>query len=340
MNPSGTYGHGQVFYYADPGGQFFVAEWDSMAHYGSTIYDEYYTFELILYPNGDVDCQYKAIVPGTMTPFPSATVGIENGTGTMGVQVTFDGSGPLEPVSLSGLRIYSVSPPMMHDVTIDMLATGTTQFPYSVGGTLEFDVTLTNNEAAPVDANLWFMYGPREVGGPYAGTLPVGPVTAGFEQDVPPSRLPVGTGYSYHGKVGNHATNTVWDEDFITFDIIVGDGGSSPISDWECRVVSGWFDDPTTLQTGMVVEEFALNGVYPNPFNPTTTLSYALPEAAKVTLNVYDVSGRLVAEVVNGWRNAGVHDVLFDGSGLASGIYVFTLTAGDYNTTGKMVLMK
>jgi hypothetical protein len=83
-----------------------------------------------------------------------------------------------------------------------------------------------------------------------------------------------------------------------------------------------------------------LNGVYPNPFNPATTISYALPEAARVTLNVYDVSGRLVAEVVNGWRDAGVHEAVFNGSDLASGVYVFTLQTGEFNKTGKMVLMK
>lgn len=276
---------------------------------------------------------YQELTPGTAN---SATVGIENSAGDEGVQCTYNGSGPLEPAPMTGIRIGS--PSAAPDVTIDMVATGATQFPYATGGTLEFDVTLTNNEAAPQLANLWFMYGPRVVGGPYSGTLPVGPVTVGLEQVVPPARLPVGTGYEYVGKVGDYP-GTVWDQASILFDIVADGGDGVAGSDWECRIVSGWFDDPT-LQTGMVVEEFAMNGVYPNPFNPTTTLSYALPEAAKVTLNVYDVSGRLVAEVVNGWRDAGVHDVVFDGNGLASGIYVFTLKAGDYSTTGKMVLMK
>jgi hypothetical protein len=59
-----------------------------------------------------------------------------------------------------------------------------------------------------------------------------------------------------------------------------------------------------------------------------------------VKLSVSDISGRQVAELVNGWRDAGIHEVTFDGSGLASGFYVYKLTAGDFHAAGKMALMK
>jgi hypothetical protein len=85
---------------------------------------------------------------------------------------------------------------------------------------------------------------------------------------------------------------------------------------------------------------FAMVGANPNPFNPATTLSFSLPEVARVTLNVFDVQGRLVATLVNGLREAGQHQVTFDGSNLSSGVYLYTLTAGSYSATGKMVLMK
>jgi len=81
-------------------------------------------------------------------------------------------------------------------------------------------------------------------------------------------------------------------------------------------------------------------GNNPNPFNPETTISFALPEASQVTLSVYDVQGHQVAELVNGWRNAGSHDVAFNGRNLASGIYVYRLAAGATVATGKIVLMK
>ncbi|MBU1652772.1 T9SS type A sorting domain-containing protein [bacterium] len=87
--------------------------------------------------------------------------------------------------------------------------------------------------------------------------------------------------------------------------------------------------------------EFTLG---PNPFNPTTAISYQLSAVSRVSLKVYDVQGREVAELVNGWREAGSHQVTFDGSDLASGIYFCRLEAsGSENPTymtRKMVLVK
>ncbi|TKJ37255.1 hypothetical protein CEE37_14170 [candidate division LCP-89 bacterium B3_LCP] len=80
--------------------------------------------------------------------------------------------------------------------------------------------------------------------------------------------------------------------------------------------------------------------VYPNPFNPTTVLRFKLQDASLVSLNVYDIPGRLVTELVNGWRDAGVHEVAFDGSNIASGIYLYKLEAGEFTASGQMVLMK
>ncbi|MCX6641592.1 MAG: T9SS type A sorting domain-containing protein [bacterium] len=79
---------------------------------------------------------------------------------------------------------------------------------------------------------------------------------------------------------------------------------------------------------------------YPNPFNPTTILSYELQAASQVKLAVYDISGRLVVTLVDGWRDAGTHSITFDAAKLASGIYVYRLTADNFSASGKMVLMK
>jgi hypothetical protein len=69
-------------------------------------------------------------------------------------------------------------------------------------------------------------------------------------------------------------------------------------------------------------------------------ISYQLPVVSQVNLSVYDPAGRKVAELVNGWRNAGRHEVNFDGTNLASGVYIYRLTAGTFTASGKMVLMK
>jgi hypothetical protein len=85
---------------------------------------------------------------------------------------------------------------------------------------------------------------------------------------------------------------------------------------------------------------YALNPSRPNPFNASTVASYDLRAASPVRLTIWDTSGRLVATLVDGWRDAGTHDVTFDASNLAAGVYLARLTAGDFTATQKMVLIK
>jgi hypothetical protein len=109
---------------------------------------------------------------------------------------------------------------------------------------------------------------------------------------------------------------------------------------------NGWLCDgelfPGEVLNGLVLvpADFSVTGPAPNPFNPTTTISIALPVASHVTLTVFDISGRQVAQVINGVRQAGIHKVTFDGSNLASGIYLYTVKAGNHTASGKMVLLK
>jgi subtilisin family serine protease len=87
-------------------------------------------------------------------------------------------------------------------------------------------------------------------------------------------------------------------------------------------------------------EAFSLEAAYPNPFNPVTTLRYALPDAATVRLVVYDLLGREVARLVEGVQQAGYHAVAFDGARLASGVYLYRLEAGAFVQTRRMTLVK
>jgi hypothetical protein len=86
--------------------------------------------------------------------------------------------------------------------------------------------------------------------------------------------------------------------------------------------------------------EFALSQNYPNPFNPATTFSFDVPKAAHVTLAVYNVLGQEVARLLDTEREAGTYTVEFDGSSLASGVYFYRLSAGDFTDTKKMLLVK
>ncbi|RMH58325.1 MAG: T9SS C-terminal target domain-containing protein [Bacteroidetes bacterium] len=79
---------------------------------------------------------------------------------------------------------------------------------------------------------------------------------------------------------------------------------------------------------------------YPNPFNPTTSIRYGLPEAAEVELAVYDAVGRRVALLVDGRQDAGYHEVTFEAASLPSGLYLYRLRAGSEEHTGTMILLK
>ena len=83
-----------------------------------------------------------------------------------------------------------------------------------------------------------------------------------------------------------------------------------------------------------------LCGNYPNPFNPSTSIRYGLPEAMPVRLEVYNTLGQLVAKLVNGEEPAGYHEVRFDASNLASGMYVYRLQAGNVVQSRKLMLVR
>jgi len=87
-------------------------------------------------------------------------------------------------------------------------------------------------------------------------------------------------------------------------------------------------------------EIYELNQNIPNPFNPTTHIAYSVPKDNYVTLKVYNLLGQEVAVLVNEFKKAGEHSFEFYGTNLASGVYFYKLTAGDFTATKKMILNK
>ncbi|TKJ41216.1 hypothetical protein CEE37_06005 [candidate division LCP-89 bacterium B3_LCP] len=213
------------------------------------------------------------------------------------------------------------------------------QIPAS-GGSFEYYLFAANNIGDPSAADMWIdAILPSGSGhdlllGPVSVNLNPG-TTSWHRTQTVPGTAPSGQ-YQYIAHIGFYPYLT-WDCDFLEF-VKLDTGGVSLLDDF--NNVNECFDILSAEETPALPEIYEVLGAYPNPFNPATALSYKLPNACIVNLLVYDVSGRLVTELVNGWRDAGTHEVTFDGSNLVSGIYIYNLTAGDYKASGKMVLMK
>ena len=92
-------------------------------------------------------------------------------------------------------------------------------------------------------------------------------------------------------------------------------------------------------------KKFKFGNAYPNPFNPVTNLTYDLPENETVSFIIYDVKGHKVRSLVNSKQSAGYHSVRWDstnnfGESVSAGMYIYTIQAGDFRQTKKMVLLK
>jgi hypothetical protein len=114
---------------------------------------------------------------------------------------------------------------------------------------------------------------------------------------------------------------------------------------------AGWsdFSDVWTFTTDSPVSVddeqltptvFSLDQNYPNPFNPSTIITYSLAKEEKVSLKVYDIMGGEVIELVNVKQAAGKYNIEFDASNLSSGLYIYSINAGDFSASKKMILIK
>ncbi|RJP67961.1 MAG: T9SS C-terminal target domain-containing protein [Ignavibacteriales bacterium] len=109
------------------------------------------------------------------------------------------------------------------------------------------------------------------------------------------------------------------------------------------NLVLDWFGVTSTdveTKTDGIPNKYNLTQNYPNPFNPTTTISFSIPERTNVTLKIFDMLGREVRTLINGSREAGNYNISFEASDFSTGLYVYSLTAGNFTATKKMMLLK
>jgi len=120
------------------------------------------------------------------------------------------------------------------------------------------------------------------------------------------------------------------------FDKATARSGGEPVAEWE------WLFEED--EAG-VPSAYGLMQNYPNPFNPTTTIAYTLPASSRVRLSVYDVLGREVHRLVDGFELEGAKTVAWDardavGRALPSGTYFSRMVAGDFTFTRQMLLLR
>ncbi len=208
------------------------------------------------------------------------------------------------------------------------------------GGNFFFTAEVQNSTAAAVTFDAW-----TEVilpGGAAHGplimraNLPIAPsqtiVRTGITQFVP-SYAPEGD-YTYNGYVGSYPDSVI-DEDSFEFTKLPGEAPPTHNQGWS---VYGWDDD----EDGFRIQDsgFRVLSVNPNPFNASTVARFELRDASQVELALYDIAGREVAVLAEGFYPAGAHQAVWDASAMASGVYFARLQAGSEVKTKKLLLIK
>ena len=213
------------------------------------------------------------------------------------------------------------------------------QIPAS-GGSFEFNAYLVNNSEYTANCDVWtvaVLPNGSETGALLQASptlLPDGIIDRDRIQNVP-ANAPAGN-YEYILRMGVYPDDA-WAEASLPFEKLATDDGSPYVENWECSWES--LDSQLTAGENVPVEHLLLTA-YPNPFNQSAALDYMLPSAANVRLVIYDIQGREVVALVDSWQNAGKNSVVFNSSGLSSGIYFAVLKAGEYTAAQKLVYMK
>ena len=107
----------------------------------------------------------------------------------------------------------------------------------------------------------------------------------------------------------------------------------------ESTQVADWFGNLMNSDIKILPSAYRLGSAFPNPFNPATTLDYAIPDDNQVSIEVYDLQGRQVAELFNGWQSAGQHQVGWHAENQATGVYIIRMVSGDFSQTRKVMLV-
>ena len=335
---------GGVWRWYDEANHLYIIEYNHIEQWAPTGCFE--TFQTILYdpayyPTATGDARIKSQYKDMSTAVISeGTIGIENHTQTDGIQYFFDGAYDVHahPVE-NGMCVLYSTPTSTPEISVTLTPLNPPIVIPAAGGSFEFNVDIENIGTSPATFDGWteavspdsIVYGPlilRYNLSLNAGTAIIRDLT----QQVP-GAAPAGE-YTYRCAAGYYPA-TIIAEDEFTF-TKEGVDANSPFEGW---LLTGWDEEGGFVSTSTPTT-FYLAQNSPNPFNPVTTIAFGLPEADNVELRVFNLLGREAAELVNGWMEAGAHQVQFDASKLSSGVYFYMLKTDNYSSVKKMLLVK
>jgi hypothetical protein len=308
---------GQIWWFGNS--DSLMVAWIGVPHYSSS---GSFTFEIILTSDDAVHCQYQSM--GNGYPTNEATIGIQNDTKTIGLQVAYNQNYVHNELAVDFLLppvmlfCYNLSPQFCQGKKFYYMLTVNNRTGGNVTGRLTFS-GYASHGCDP--ANLLVAIGRNK-------TYPAGTTQEYYMLKVPNSAVPGPYSASVGGSLSGNDVFCCMNADIIQCQPWrMGDN-----TEWE--LVEGERPEVGLPTVTSLVQN------YPNPFNAETNISFSLAEAGDVTLKVYDITGRLVATLVNGYQEAGEHVATWDASNLSSGVYFYKLTAGDYTSTKSMNLLK
>jgi hypothetical protein len=239
--------------------------------------------------------------------------------------------------SVDNINLNLIAPPTL-TLTLTPPASPVVISPH--GGTFTYNLAVQNQGTTAVPTSIWCdaILPNGQLSSPLLGpvqiTLPVGFNGNRNRNQTLPASAPAGD-YTFYGHVGVYPV-IVWAEDSFP---ITKTGIDNQAGLWSSSWLdSDWNSTPSTQP--IIAPDFIAFSANPNPFNPTTHLTYTLQKGGWVTLAIYDMAGRRVTTLVDGFRPTGTQQVTFDGSNLTSGVYFYQLAAEGASTQGKLLLIK
>jgi len=337
---------GRVWQWIDAANHRYIVEYNHIEQFDPV--GSFETFQVILfdpdfYPtstgDGRILVNYKDMSNVACTA--EGTVGIENPAETTGLQYLFDGA--LDQCAMplqDGMCVLYTTPVGTSTITVTLTPENPPIVIPASGGSFNFHAEIANTGSTAVSTDIWTMidlpsgsqYGPviiRTGVNINAGFV----IARNLTQNIP-GGAPAGN-YAYNLYTGNYASGNILAQDSFDFSKS-GVDAPGQIQNWE---LFGWDGEQAPLSS-ILPAEYQLCQNCPNPFNPITSIEYALPQAVKVRLAVYNTLGQEVAVLLDGLQPAGFHTVEFNAGTLSSGIYFYRLEAGDFSDMKKMALIK